>query len=849
MALTLYDTLVDSNSNEYTFDPPSDYQNIWYNSNWVNGHYQDLPGTMMAYVGHSTSPFSQSFADGVTPWTGDVVFSYGGNTIKITFDASGTAYLYLNDTLKGYLPLKSANLNINFISCWFVKNENDLIGFQGKYVGGYDSSYSYGYLEWCGIILSQADSEIFDDVLSHALPVTYTWQSVPSISGKNGILSLTHVRNDSLLDGGSQTFTPDQVTVTEESRVGRIMANVPVDKAIKAIFSGVANYLGIHKDTSTTFTVIMQLVEHITRRIYLKSFVTDKCYIGFIMDTEQQAARVGIFYPQYEPLTEILTGYSVNFTDTDYSETDIYTWLQGGIDADTPEINQPNGGTPEDYQPDIPITGIVKPSYGAIETGFTTMFRCSKGELQRLSAFLWSASFVDNVKKFFNDPREIIVGLSIMPVLPDTDDEPAEIKAGGISTGVYGLKLTDQYKLDTYGVIEVKATKGNFLDYAPYTSVTAHLPFVGEHTLDVNDVMGKQLVLKYIFDFLTGSCVAEIDVYDAENNEFKPRYFFGGSCGIQVPTSSEDFGKMYSSILSAGATVGSTLATIATGGLTAPLMIGAASSMLANGMNGSPTVQYASGSGSINGMIGCKSAFLVISRPKEKIADNQAHYIGRPSFMTKKLNSCSGYVKCLSVHLDNIAATEGEREEIEAALLNGVIIASGSETPSYTPTSDTDNGLIFLKCKSDKNVIGKTWDSGTGDINTIEGKILFNKSLLNPTFLIEGDVSDYNYCYIPLFKRFYYIMGITAKSGNMEEVEMKVDVLQSWKGDSSEGILSNDAVIEREENDINVYFSDNMFWTQADKEVITVPFIDRDGNDLVFDIPENNFILTIAGGD
>ena len=129
-------------------------------------------------------------------------------------------------------------------------------------------------------------------------PTSYNWQSVPSISGKNGILSLTHVRNDSLLDGGSQTFTPDQVTVTEESRVGRIMANVPVDKAIKAIFSGVANYLGIHKDTSTTFTVIMQLVEHITRRIYLKSFVTDKCYIGFIMDTEQQAARVGIFYPR-----------------------------------------------------------------------------------------------------------------------------------------------------------------------------------------------------------------------------------------------------------------------------------------------------------------------------------------------------------------------------------------------------------------------------------------------------------------------------------------------------------------------------------------------------------------------
>ncbi|MBO7694011.1 MAG: hypothetical protein J6T10_15440, partial [Methanobrevibacter sp.] len=376
-------------------------------------------------------------------------------------------------------------------------------------------------------------------LLKASTPIQYNWQSVPSISGKNGILSLTHVRNDSLLDGGSQTFTPEQVYVSEQTRVGHLMENVPIGKAIKAIFSGV-NFLGIYKDTSTTNTVRMVLTEHIQREIFQSSFITDKCYIGFIMDTEQTAGRIGIFFPQYEPLTEILTGYHVDFTDTDYSETDVYNWLQGGIDADTPEINQPNEGTPEDYQPDIPITGITKPSYGAIETGFTTMFRCSKGELQRLSAFLWSSSFVDNVKKFFNDPREIIVGLSIMPVLPDTDEEAAEIKAGGISTGVYGLKLTDQYKLDTYGVIEVKATKGNFLDYAPYTSVTAHLPFVGEHTLDVNDVMGKQLVLKYIFDFLTGSCVAEIDVYD--DGEFKPRYFFGGSCGIQVPTSSEDFG-------------------------------------------------------------------------------------------------------------------------------------------------------------------------------------------------------------------------------------------------------------------------------------------------------------------
>ena len=38
--------------------------------------------------------------------------------------------------------------------------------------------------------------------------------------------------------------------------------------------------------------------------------------------------------------------------------------------------------------------------------------------------------------------------------------------------------------------------------------------------------------------------------------------------------------------------------------------------------------------------------------------------------------------------------------------------------------------------------------------------------------------------------------------------------------------------------------------TDTEEELIEAfKVFDRDGNDLVFDIPENNFILTIAGGD
>ena len=77
---------------------------------------------------------------------------------------------------------------------------------------------------------------------------------------------------------------------------------------------------------------------------------------------------------------------------------------------------------------------------------------------------------------------------------------------------------------------------------------------------------------------------------------------------------------------------------------------------------------------------------------------------------------------------------------------------------------------------------------------------------------------------------------------------MQVDSLQSWKTE----ILAADAVIERSAKDsnVNMYFSDNMYWTQANKEVKTVPFTTAvdGGDELVFEIPEDNYILTIAGG-
>ena len=762
---------------------------------------------------------------------------------KLSIEAGITSnrYMIVTDLENSVALFNASGSNSPSMNCYDVLIAIDEDNEQAYPVFIYKFT-SYSGFYYIVSMSNETNRRRFYTLIKDAIvpPIIYNWQSVPSISGKNGILSLSHVADDSILTGDALTnIGMDAVVLPSSAKFENMMANVPHGTRAPIVCAGQIDHLDAKWSAfiGGGYDLMLNMGNSSTDAYTMYQAATDASYIGFITDDENQVAKITLIAPHVE--ADIQTGWDLHVSSDDETTMGlVWLFIHGHTnEEDNPEVNEEDPGTDPTYQQDISVTGITKPSYGAIDTGFSKMYRMSGAQLKSLSSFLWSNSFVDVVTKFFNDPREIIVGLSIMPVAPTTGSSE-EVQAGGISTGVYGLPLTDQYVFDTYGFAEVKAEKGNFLDYNPYTKVTAHLPFVGEHSLDVNDVVGKQLTLKYIFDFLTGSCVAEIDVNG------KPRYFFGGACGMQVPTSSEDFGRMYSSILSAGATLGGTLATIATGGLTAPLAIGAATSMLANGMNGSPTVQFSSGAGSVNGMIGCKTAFLVIEKPKEKIVGNQQGYLGRPSFMTRTLSNCSGYTKCLNVHLDNIPCTATERAEIERLLLDGVRIKSGSTTPEYTPTTASDHGLIFLKCVSDMDVIGKSWDEE--HTLKVEGKLLFDQDILTPKFVLEADTFAYNYCYAPDFGRFYYVTKQLIKTGDLTEVHLQCDVLQSWKTQ----ILSNKAVIERSANDsnVNAYFSDSMYWTQANKEVKTVPFKKANGDELVFEIPADNYILTIAGG-
>lgn len=67
--------------------------------------------------------------------------------------------------------------------------------------------------------------------------------------------------------------------------------------------------------------------------------------------------------------------------------------------------------------------------------------------------------------------------------------------------------------------------------------------------------------------------------------------------------------------------------------------------------------------------------------------------------------------------------------------------------------------------------------------------------IIRPSLIIESDeFLLYNYAYIPEFKRYYFIENITNQSNKRYLLDLKVDVLMSFKNDilNAKGLILED---------------------------------------------------------
>lgn len=142
--------------------------------------------------------------------------------------------------------------------------------------------------------------------------------------------------------------------------------------------------------------------------------------------------------------------------------------------------------------------------------------------------------------------------------------------------------------------------------------------------------------------------------------------------------------------------------------------------------------------------------------------------------------------------------------------------------------------IIVMTTKDPKNQVKKT----TQTLATLNGMFRNETSIINPTVLVEGDISAIaaaNYLYIPTFKRYYYITDLRSIRSSLYEISAHVDVLMSHQ----QGILSNSAIIKRQQNKWNLYLNDGSFTSYQNPMVLTKNFPQG--------FTGGSFVLAVAG--
>lgn len=116
----------------------------------------------------------------------------------------------------------------------------------------------------------------------------------------------------------------------------------------------------------------------------------------------------------------------------------------------------------------------------------------------------------------------------------------------------------------------------------------------------------------------------------------------------------------------------------------------------------------------------------------------------------------------------------------------------------------------LYKTNSPKNKINKLLNSAT----IIQAKLLNDVNLQSPILLLQDNnnsfLTNYNYCYIPYFQRYYFIESMNKNINGLITIKLSVDVLMSFASDI---INSYANIVESEtpnEKSINHSHSDNV---------------------------------------
>lgn len=160
----------------------------------------------------------------------------------------------------------------------------------------------------------------------------------------------------------------------------------------------------------------------------------------------------------------------------------------------------------------------------------------------------------------------------------------------------------------------------------------------------------------------------------------------------------------------------------------------------------------------------------------------------------------------------------------------------------YRPPATTFDINLYQNSAEVNRVDKSNYLVGVG---TLSGALRDECSMLTPSIVFQSlNVPTFNYVYIPIFNRYYFVTSLSSVSKNVWRMELNCDVLMTYK----QQIFLLQGVIGRQEIDFNPMLIDSEVPTQDNPDVTVVHIPSRAFKSHT-NVSDNfyNFVLTVIG--
>jgi len=319
------------------------------------------------------------------------------------------------------------------------------------------------------------------------------------------------------------------------------------------------------------------------------------------------------------------------------------------------------------------VLGVVNDNNGTGRLGAISYYCMDNSQLGSLLAFLfsnniWLASNVTEIgqglyKSLFN-PFQYIISCMWFPISASVlGSTTVNVKVGYWDTGLQAraMSLVVANPM-TFSVAmpahPQAASRGNFLNYAPYTSHMLYIPPFGSIQIPPEArSRGTTLTGSNLVDIITGQATLRIDVSDSSNIHATVAE---RSCMFGVPIQLAQILSDYSQSIS--------MLTHPSGMSLAGMAVSAAGAVVMSAIEAqTPKVSVSGANGALFNFI---TMTAVLESEFTLLSDENISQYGRPLLQNRTINTLSGYVKCGKVNVQ-IPCLLSEKTMIEQYLTEG----------------------------------------------------------------------------------------------------------------------------------------------------------------------------------